>query len=375
MKKILKRLSKKIAAALLIGTTAVTLSVPAPAVSTAEAGVGDAIGVVLTGVSMAAQRNAVKKEIEKLDSTEEGRKEILAQFQKKYGVNNDYALNQRVESIMSNLQRGVAAIDPTVNDQKYIWFINNDQNINAFCALGRVMSINTGLMNNFTSDDEIAAVIGHEMGHGQKGHVKKGIMKEVDTLIALSVGVAATGGSSLSGLAADIANIHINAHATKRNEWEADNMAFEYLKNTNYNLGACAAIQQKFVEIEQAQARGSSALSKIFNPSDHPNSEARRDNYIKKLTEYSGGHVTMKDGTISINKKLFTSPASTNTMSSAERACFVLGNLAAAYHNGHSKSDAYVSGNVLYLGAQPIMTLEYGDESGQVLVERLNSSK
>ena len=373
MKKILKRLSKKIAAALLIGTTAVTLSVPAPAVSTAEAGLGDAIGVAISIGSMAAQRSAVKKEIEKIDSTEEGRKELLTQFQEKLGVNNDYTLNQRIQSVMSNLERGVAAVDPTVNDQKYIWFINNDQSINAFCALGRVMSINTGLMNHFTSDDEIAAVLGHEMGHGQKGHVKKGIMKQVDTIIALSVGAAAAGGSSLSNLAANIANIHINAHATKKNEWEADNMAFEYLKNTNYNLGACAAIQQKFVEMEQGHGR--SGFDQIFNPSDHPNSEARRDNYIKKLTEYSGGHVTMKDGTVSINKKLFTTPTATNSMSAAERACFVMGNLAAAYHNGHNKSDAYVSGNVLYLGAQPIMTIEYGDESGQVLVERLNSNK
>ena len=62
-------------------------------------------------------------------------------------------------------------------------------------------------------------------------------------------------------------------------------------------------------------------------------------------------------------------------MSSMERACFVLGNLAAAYNNGHNKSDAYVSGNTIYLGAQPIMTLESGDESAQVLVERLNSIK
>ena len=155
---------------------------------------------------------------------------------------------------------------------------------------------------------------------------------------------------------------------------EADNMAFEYIQHTNYNLGACAAIQQKFLELFESSQK-SSSLEKIFNPSDHPDSAARRDNYLKKLTEYSGGHVVMKDGTISVNKKLFTIPASTNSMSTMERACFVTGNLAAAYHNGHAKSDAYVSGNVIYLGAQPIMTIEAGDESAQILVDRLNSNK
>ena len=372
MKAIIKRLWKKAAAALTACAVGLILATPAPMVSTAEAGLGEAIGVAVSVGQMAAQRNAIKKEINELENTEEGRYELFNQFKEKYGVNNDYYLNNKMDSIIANLVKGVNTIDPSVADKSYLWFINNDESINAFCTLGHVMSINTGLLTHFTNDDEIAAVIGHEMGHGQKGHAKKGIMKQVDTIIALSAGVAVAGGSALTNLAANIANMHINAHATKKDEWEADNLAFEYIKHTNYNPGACAAIQQKFIELGASK---SSALESIFSPSDHPNSEARRDNYLKKLTEYSGGHVSMKNGTVSINKKYFTTVAESGSMSSMERACFVLGNLAAAYNNGHNKSDAYVSGNTIYLGAQPIMTLESGDESAQVLVERLNSIK
>ena len=219
MKQIIKRIAKKAAAALAIGAIGLTLSAPTPAVSTAEAGIGNAIGVAVSVGQMAAQRSAIKKEINEIETTDEGRRALFNEYQNKYGVNNDYALNQTVQSVMANLAKGVAVIDPTVNDQPYLWFINNDESVNAFCSLGHVMSINTGLFMKVSNEDEIAAVIGHEMGHGQKGHVKKGILKQVDTIIALNVGVAATGGSTLSSLAATIANIQVNAHSTKKNEW------------------------------------------------------------------------------------------------------------------------------------------------------------
>ena len=44
-------------------------------------------------------------------------------------------------------------------------------------------------------------------------------------------------------------------------------------------------------------------------------------------------------------------------MSSAERSYFVFGNLAAAYHNGHSKESAYVSDGTVYQLAVSLVQL------------------
>ena len=41
------------------------------------------------------------------------------------------------------------------------------------------MSINTGLFSVLTNDDEIAVVLGHEMGHGQKDHPAKGARRSL----------------------------------------------------------------------------------------------------------------------------------------------------------------------------------------------------
>ena len=363
MRKLIKRYWKKASALIAAGAVGVTLSMPVMPAPTAAAGTSETIGTILTLGSMAAQISAVRRQVSQLEDTDEGREELFLQYQKEYGVNDDYALNQKMARIMTNLTNGVAAIDPTIKDKPYKWFISGDQSVNAFCSFGHVMTVNTGLFNYMPIEDEIAAVVGHEMGHGQKAHT-----------FVLQLGAAAAGGGIAPSLVASVANIHLNAHSTKKQEWEADNLSFDYMKNTNYNLGAGAAVMQKFVELE-ALAKKRSGIEKFFNPSDHPNSEARRDNYVKKLEEYSGGHVTAKDGTVTVNKQFLMKVAETSSMSSEERSYFVLGNLAAAYHNGHSKSQAYLNGNTIMLGSQPIIELASNDEDGQIIVNRLNSIK
>ena len=62
-------------------------------------------------------------------------------------------------------------------------------------------------------------------------------------------------------------------------------------------------------------------------------------------------------------------------MTSAERAYFVMGNLAAAYKNGHARSEAYASGNTVMLGAQPIMTATGNDRSAAEIAALLNQIK
>ena len=127
---------------------------------------------------------------------------------------------------------------------------------------------------------------------------------------------------------------------------------------------------QKFVDME-----GGKKSSSFFNPSDHPESDARRDAYVKKLYEYSGKHVTAKDGVVTVNKKTLMIVAPSADMSSAERSYFVLGNLAVAYHNGQNKYAATVQNGTVMLGNQPIVTPVSGDESAQVIADRLNDIK
>ena len=335
--------------------------------------IGDAIRAGATAAQGAIQRNKIKKQLEYLDNTEEGRQELFAAFKKEYGVNGDAVMNNRVDNIMKNLTAAVASVDSSIKEKPYLYFVNNQTSVNAFCGYGHVMSINTGLMELFPNDDEVAVVVGHEMGHGQKNHVATGTMKALDRAIGTAVVVDAAGGSALGNVVGNIVLKQTNAHGTKAQEKEADNLAFEYITHSNYNPGACAAVWQRFLDTSGNNAQN--ALGSIFAPSDHPNNEARRDTYVKLLEKYGNGKVTAKDGIVYVNGKEFATIAAYGSMSQAERSYFVFGNLAAAYHNGHDKKAAAVKNGTVMLGAQPIITPTVGDESAETLAARLNEIK
>lgn len=355
-----KSLSRKLAIALTAAVLATPIGMNA-APQTAKAGWENVIGAAIGGLAYSAQLN---EEIKYINDTEEGRNAYFEQMKENDGVCEDWAINHRVDGIMGNLITAIGQVDGSIYDKPFQYFVNEQEDFNAYCTLGRNMSINRGVFSLTDNEAEIAVVLGHEMGHGMKDHPAKGAKRSLGPAVL----AAATGGSVLGNIAANLWN---NNGITKPQEWEADNLSFEYMTHTNYNPGATAAIWQRV--IDQYGDNNSPLTARI---SDHPSNSARRDNYEKKLKEYSGGHVSVNsDGVVEVNGQTFCTPAATSSMSSRERAYFVQGNLAAAYHNGHSSSDAYADGTTVMLGAQPVLTCTDGDEDAQTLATRLNQIK
>ena len=310
----------------------ITLSTPA----VAEASTGNIIGAIVGGIAASAEMN---KEIKYYNTTEEGRQALNNQLREKYGVNDDYALNNQLDRIFTNLTAAIGSQDATIYDRPYLYFINNE--------------------------DEIAVVLAHEMGHGQKDHPAKGMKSSLGPAI-----LASATGTVLGAIAA---NIWSGQGLTKPMEWEADNLAFDYISRSPYNPGATAAVWQRVIDMDGNNS--ANVVSIMSGAADHPSNASRRDNYAKKLTEMSGGKVTVNNGTVYINKKEFVTPAPANGMTSAERAYFVMGNLAAAYKNGHAAADAYADGSTVMLGAQPIITAVEGDRSAADMANQLNKIK
>lgn len=364
----LKTFRQKITASLAAVALGGTMIFSAPVAEAIDA--GSIIGIGGAILSGTIQMKQAQLEIEHLNNTEKGRRELYNAFREKYGVNNDAKLNARLSSIMTNLSNAVAVVDISIVDKPYLYFISADDSVNAGCGLGHVMMVNVGTFKNIHSDDEIAAIVGHEMGHGQKDHTAKSTKKRINKATLAQIGVSAAGGGTLAGIIGTIALTNSVAHGDRKQETEADNLAWEYMLHTNYNIGACAAVQQKFVEMF-----GASNRSTILNPSDHPDSDKRRDNYVKKLYEYSGKHTSARDGVVTVNGKTFMTVAKTSKMSSAERSYFVLGNLAKAFHEGKNNYAATVSNGKVYLGDQEIVTPVSGDESAETLAARLNAIK
>lgn len=370
-------LKKKFLATVTAAALSISLTFGAPVVAEA-ASAGDLIGAGIAIGIQATQLNAqLNQKIKYYDTTEEGRQELYDSFRQKYGVSDNAEYNAKLDRIMANLTEGVAAVDPTIKSKPYLYFVSNQNAINAACSMGHVMMVNAGTFKKITNEDEIAAIVGHEMGHGQKNHVaksnKKHLQKAVTASVAGTAIGATVGGGALTSIITQVALNHSVAHGDRKHETEADLLGFEYMTHTNYNPGACAAVMQKFVEMSIG-SKQSGAMA-FFNPSDHPDSEKRRDAYVKKLYEYSKNHVTAKNAVITVNKKTFIKVAPSSDMSAAERSYFILGNLASAYHRGQDKYEATVQNGIVMLGNQPIIEPLEGDEDAQTIADRLNSIK
>ena len=352
-----KWMRKGIALAL---SAAITAGIAVPP-ATAEANTGRIIGAIIGGAAAADEMN---KQIKYYNTTEEGRQALFQELQEKYGVYYRWDLNSQLDRIFTNLTAAIGSMDATVYDRPYNYFINQQEGFNAFCTLGHNMSVNVGLYSYLSNEDEIAVVLAHEMGHGQKDHPAKGMKRSLGPTI-----LANATGTVLGAIAANIWN---GQGLTKPMEWEADNLAFEYISRSPYNPGATAAVWQRVIDLSGNNS--ANAFDIMSGAADHPSNSSRRDNYANKLTEMSGGKVTVDDGVVYVNKNRSSDLAPAGGMSSAERAYFVMGNLAAAYRNGHAAA-AYADGRTVMLGAQPIISCTDGDTSAAEIAALLNQIK
>lgn len=358
--------SKKIKAAALAVTLSLsigTCTLPA----TAEAfDVGSAIGSVLVvGVKYAF----AQKQISYINT--KGRNEYMDQVKEQYGVNNDPQANQMLTDVMTRLSNSIAVTDPSIKTKPYNYFVNNKKSFNAFCTLGHNLSVNIGLFDKLDyNEDEIAFVVAHELGHGEKNHPAKGVNRALPLELITAL-YASQNDNTISYLGAALAgSIGTAKLVTKPMESEADNLAFGYAVGAGYNPGAGAAVWQRV--LEKIDTSKDNFVTDLFN--DHPTNIKRRDKYNTRITEWSQGvvKVNKNTGMITLRDKDFIIPTGTKTQSSKEQAYLVAGNLSAVYHNNKRPTDSvWTSGNELKVGAQHIMYLD-SEPNPTKVVEKLN---
>ena len=94
-----------------------------------------------------------------------------------------------VDGIMTRLVNN-ATYELKVNSLPFVWNVNDNAQFNASCYPMNYISINRGLVRNLNlNEDEIAAVLAHEMTHGIEQHSAKNYAKA----IALQMGAMMLG--------------------------------------------------------------------------------------------------------------------------------------------------------------------------------------
>ena len=356
-------------------SAALCLSLTTGAVMPKQALAWDWLSAGLAMFQVGAEYAYLNKQVSYLDN--KGRDEYMGQIKNKYGVNTDPTANAMLARIMTRLSDAVALTDDSIVKKPYNYFVNNDKSFNAFCTLGHNMSVNIGAFTKLNyNEDELAFVIAHEMGHGQKNHPAAGVKRALPLSILGALYASQNRNSASSVGAALVTTIGTAKWVTKPMESQADKLAFDYAVAAGYNVGGGAALWQHILEQNGSKSSG---FAELFN--DHPTSVSRRDNYNKKITEWSKNQVTVnkETGLITVAGKPFYTPAKTSSMSPQEQAFLIAGNLSAVFHEGGQHDAVWTnSENVLLVGEQPVMSLDGVTEADAVekrLRDILSSSR
>ena len=336
-------------------SAALCLSLTTGAVMPKQALAWDWLSAGLAMFQVGAEYAYLNKQVSYLDN--KGRDEYMGQIKNKYGVNTDPTANAMLARIMTRLSDAVALTDDSIVKKPYNYFVNNDKSFNAFCTLGHNMSVNIGAFTKLNyNEDELAFVIAHEMGHGQKNHPAAGVKRALPLSILGALYASQNRNSASSVGAALVTTIGTAKWVTKPMESQADKLAFDYAVAAGYNVGAGAALWQHILEQNGSKSSG---FAELFN--DHPTSVSRRDNYNKKITEWSKNQVNVnkETGLITVAGKPFYTPAKTTNMSPQEQAFLIAGNLSAVFHDGGHHDAVWTnSENTLLVGEQPVMSFD-----------------
>jgi len=130
----------------------------------------------------------------------------------------------------------------------YHFLVLNSDDINAFATPGGHIFITRGLIRCCRTEDALAAVVAHEIGHIQLRHgmraIEKGRITEALTILAQE-GAKSFGSQEVAqltqafgGVISDITNTMINNGYSRSYEYQADAAAVSILQWAGYNPGA-----------------------------------------------------------------------------------------------------------------------------------------
>jgi predicted Zn-dependent protease len=138
-------------------------------------------------------------------------------------------------------------------DQSFTFFVINDNDINAFAAPGGYIGINRGLILTTRSEDELAAVLAHEIAHITQRHLARTIaaagrhrLATMLTILAAILVGANNAELQQAAIATGIAtSAQLRLNFTRANEKEADRIGIMTLYRAGFDPNSMAAFFQR----------------------------------------------------------------------------------------------------------------------------------
>ncbi|ALN81675.1 peptidase M48 family protein [Lysobacter antibioticus] len=151
--------------------------------------------------------------------------------------------------------------------QPFTFFMLRERQINAFATLGGYIGVNSGLVLTAEREDEVAAVISHEVAHVTQQHVLRGVERaqrdQLPILLAMlgaivaaqSAGSNSTDDATMAAITSGLGLMQQRQiNYTRSNESEADRIGIQTLSRSHYDPTAMADFFARMQVVSRSNA-------------------------------------------------------------------------------------------------------------------------
>lgn len=204
-------------------------------------------------------------------------RDMLGEARARRSLNSNPATTARLRRIGDRLIRHVAVFRDDA--PHWGWEINliRSGDLNAFCMPGGKIAFYTGIIDKLRlTDDEIAAIMGHEIAHALREHSRSRLSRALvaDTLLLGAGNVLDIGRAATRDLA-QITQLLLKLPHSRKHETEADIMGLELAARAGFDPAAAVRVWQKM------SAQGGSSVPEF--QSTHPSHSTRINTIRSKL--------------------------------------------------------------------------------------------
>jgi len=138
--------------------------------------------------------------------------------------------------------------------RQWQWEVNllGSMELNAFCMPGGKIAFYSGILKKLQlDDDEVAAIMGHEMAHALREHARERMGKGLATRGLIDIGSALLGLGQLARGAADLGGQLLSLKFSRDDETEADIVGMDLAARAGYDPSAGVTLWQKMMAANQ----------------------------------------------------------------------------------------------------------------------------
>lgn len=143
-------------------------------------------------------------------------------------------------------------------DLDWHFFIVDSKEVNAFAVPGGFVYVNRGLIERSDKMDEVAGVLGHEIGHVLRRHTVKQMQKEQGANIGITLACVLTGvcNSQVAGAVINVAGSAVFARFSRGDEAEADQEGFNNVIRAGISPEGMVSMFRKLLEERKTRPAG-----------------------------------------------------------------------------------------------------------------------